>query len=238
MHHEIRVMTLGLLIGSWTVNEIGSKISENRDLLCAKPAGERRSLSQVVLVGRQDHDRWCGATEELVAKIHALQEKETAASLHRNPPFHDRLLWRVRHAARNWVLRSNYDAAVAELRAEFNAALSAYLERAGDLPSYLEERKRRELERRRRQVEEDKRERAEAMARAKGPVWAYWLSERNSFWIYLADLDHHGEGARTGLTAEQVQELAQELFRPDRLSLALLGPYTDPKPFSTLLESL
>jgi predicted Zn-dependent peptidase len=40
------------------------------------------------------------------------------------------------------------------------------------------------------------------------------------------------------VTAVEVQELAQELFRPDRLSLALLGPYTDPQPFATLLESL
>ena len=40
------------------------------------------------------------------------------------------------------------------------------------------------------------------------------------------------------VTAEQVQELAQELFRPDRLSLALIGPYTDPKPFQQILESL
>ena len=28
------------------------------------------------------------------------------------------------------------------------------------------------------------------------------------------------------VTAEEVQELARELFRPDRLNLALLGPYT------------
>src|SRR3954470_8094949 len=40
------------------------------------------------------------------------------------------------------------------------------------------------------------------------------------------------------VTAAEVQELAQELFRPDRLSLALLGPYTDPQPFATLLQSL
>jgi predicted Zn-dependent peptidase len=40
------------------------------------------------------------------------------------------------------------------------------------------------------------------------------------------------------VTAEEVQELAQELFRPDRLNLALLGPYTDPQPFTRLLESL
>jgi predicted Zn-dependent peptidase len=40
------------------------------------------------------------------------------------------------------------------------------------------------------------------------------------------------------VTAEEVQELAQELFRPDRLSLALIGPYSDPEPFTKLLESL
>lgn len=40
------------------------------------------------------------------------------------------------------------------------------------------------------------------------------------------------------VTAEEVQQLAQELFRPERLSLALIGPYSDPKPFSDLLEAL
>lgn len=40
------------------------------------------------------------------------------------------------------------------------------------------------------------------------------------------------------VTAEEVQELAQELFRPERLSLALIGPYSDKKPFADLLESL
>ena len=40
------------------------------------------------------------------------------------------------------------------------------------------------------------------------------------------------------VTAAEVQELARELFRPDRLSLALLGPYSDPQPFAKLLESL
>jgi predicted Zn-dependent peptidase len=33
-----------------------------------------------------------------------------------------------------------------------------------------------------------------------------------------------------------VQELAQEIFRTDRLSLALVGPYSDPAPFSDLLQ--
>jgi predicted Zn-dependent peptidase len=38
------------------------------------------------------------------------------------------------------------------------------------------------------------------------------------------------------VTIDQVQELAQELFRADRLNLAVVGPYSDPKPFSDLLE--
>ncbi len=40
------------------------------------------------------------------------------------------------------------------------------------------------------------------------------------------------------VTAEEVQELARELFRPDRLNLALIGPYSDPRPFARLLEGL
>ncbi|MFL5759698.1 MAG: M16 family metallopeptidase [Thermomicrobiales bacterium] len=35
---------------------------------------------------------------------------------------------------------------------------------------------------------------------------------------------------------DDVHELAQEIFRADRLSLALVGPYTDPVPFSDLLR--
>jgi predicted Zn-dependent peptidase len=38
------------------------------------------------------------------------------------------------------------------------------------------------------------------------------------------------------VTAQQVQELSQELFQPDLLSLALIGPYSDPKPFADLLK--
>ncbi|MGH2535587.1 MAG: M16 family metallopeptidase, partial [Thermomicrobiales bacterium] len=38
------------------------------------------------------------------------------------------------------------------------------------------------------------------------------------------------------VTVEQVQELAQELFRADRLNLALIGPYSDPQPFADLLR--
>jgi predicted Zn-dependent peptidase len=38
------------------------------------------------------------------------------------------------------------------------------------------------------------------------------------------------------VTAEQVQELSQELFRTDRFNLALVGPYSDPQPFADLLK--
>lgn len=38
------------------------------------------------------------------------------------------------------------------------------------------------------------------------------------------------------VTVEQVQELAQEIFRADRLNLALIGPYDDPRPFADLLR--
>ncbi len=40
------------------------------------------------------------------------------------------------------------------------------------------------------------------------------------------------------VTAAEVQELAHELFQPERLSLALIGPYSDSKPFSDLLNAL
>jgi predicted Zn-dependent peptidase len=38
------------------------------------------------------------------------------------------------------------------------------------------------------------------------------------------------------VTSEQVQELAQELFRDDRLNMVLLGPYDDETPFNQLLS--
>jgi predicted Zn-dependent peptidase len=37
------------------------------------------------------------------------------------------------------------------------------------------------------------------------------------------------------VTVEQVQELAQEIFRDELLSLALVGPYQDRDAFSSLL---
>lgn len=38
------------------------------------------------------------------------------------------------------------------------------------------------------------------------------------------------------VTIEQVQELAQEIFRPEKMNLALVGPYDDPAPFDALLK--
>lgn len=38
------------------------------------------------------------------------------------------------------------------------------------------------------------------------------------------------------VTAREVQELAEELFQADKLSLAIVGPYRDPKPFADLLK--
>ena len=38
------------------------------------------------------------------------------------------------------------------------------------------------------------------------------------------------------VTAEEVQELSQELFRQDKLNLAIVGPYDDPRPFADLLK--
>jgi predicted Zn-dependent peptidase len=38
------------------------------------------------------------------------------------------------------------------------------------------------------------------------------------------------------VTAEEVQELADEIFREDKLNLALVGPYSDPEPFTNLLK--
>lgn len=40
------------------------------------------------------------------------------------------------------------------------------------------------------------------------------------------------------VTAAEVQELAQELFQPERLNLALIGPYGDSQPFADLLNAL
>ncbi|HEU5434212.1 MAG TPA: insulinase family protein, partial [Thermomicrobiales bacterium] len=38
------------------------------------------------------------------------------------------------------------------------------------------------------------------------------------------------------VTAADVQELAGELFRRERINIALVGPFSDPKPFEDLLD--
>lgn len=38
------------------------------------------------------------------------------------------------------------------------------------------------------------------------------------------------------VTANQVKELAEEIFQPEKLSLALIGPYDDPNPFMELMS--
>jgi len=38
------------------------------------------------------------------------------------------------------------------------------------------------------------------------------------------------------VTVDEVQELSRELFREDRLNLAVIGPYSDPQPFADLLR--
>jgi len=38
------------------------------------------------------------------------------------------------------------------------------------------------------------------------------------------------------VTVGEVQELSQELFREDKMSLAIVGPYSDPNPFADLLK--
>ena len=38
------------------------------------------------------------------------------------------------------------------------------------------------------------------------------------------------------VTAADVKELAEELFQTEKLSLALIGPYSDPEPFKALLQ--
>jgi hypothetical protein len=90
----------------------------------------------------RDLDRWCKATEALLAEIRQLQRREQAASLHLHPPLRNRLLWRIRHVRRNRKLRHDFDAVDARLRAEFDAALSDYQDRAGDLSAHVDERQR------------------------------------------------------------------------------------------------
>jgi hypothetical protein len=166
---RIRVGSLALVIGAWTVNVVGSKISEHSELLCAQPTDH---LYRTVEASARDRDRWYRATDELVATIQALQEQEQAASLHLHPPRH--WLWHVRYVRRNWALRRGYPATVARLRAEFDAAISDYLEQAGDLTTCAEEQWRRESESRLREGQAcGRRQRPTKSRHSSGPSSTY-----------------------------------------------------------------
>ncbi|WP_327113988.1 hypothetical protein OHB12_33105 [Nocardia sp. NBC_01730] len=215
MERELYVTDLGKLLGGWTVNVVGTELSEHSRLLCAHGSRSSRSSSdRVVRAGPEDHDRWCSATDRLLVEIRALQEREEAASLHLRAPFRGGLRWRIRYARRNWLLRTGYDEASAQLRSDFGTALAAYRKSTGDLPEYLEEFDKREKERKRREEEQARQKRTEAIADASGTVWSYEISKYSggrSFWIYLRNLDDGGSGEHTAqevhaaLTAERAE---------------------------------
>jgi hypothetical protein len=201
----VYVRDLRSLIGGWTVNVIGARISENARLQCARKS-RCWYYSDYVRATEEDHDRWHAATEDLLATIRALQDTERQVSLHLHPPFQGRLWWHLRYVRRNWLLHKNYDREVAKLRAKFDAALAAYQDQAGDLPAYVEQYKRQEQERLKREKRRARLRRAEAMETAAEPQWSYGInddSDERSFWIYLTSLDpFHGDG---GLTPTEVQ---------------------------------
>ncbi|MBF6166522.1 hypothetical protein IU486_17450 [Streptomyces gardneri] len=215
MERELYVTDLGKLLGGWTVNVVGTELSEHSRLLCAH--GSRSSgfsSDRVIRASPEDHDRWCSATHRLLVEIRALQEREEAASLHLRAPFRGGLWWRIRYARRNWLLRRGYDEASVQLRSDFDTALAAYRNCTGDLPEYLKEFAELEKERKRREEEQARQKRAEAIADASGTVWSYEISKYSggrSFWIYLRNLDDGGSGEHTAqevhaaLTAERAE---------------------------------
>lgn len=209
MDRTVHVTSLGSLVGAWTVNVIGSRISENSGLQCAVEPDSKRSYSPQLMATEADRNRWCAATERLLATIGALQEKERLASLHLQAPWQGRLRWRLRHAQRNRLLRGRYDHAKAELLAEFDAALAQYRDRAGDLPEYQERYRKQEQERLKREHAQARVRREEAVASGTDPRWTYQIKELSgdrSFWIYQTSLDHpYSAGAEVGLTPAEVQ---------------------------------
>ncbi|MFB9907001.1 hypothetical protein [Allokutzneria oryzae] len=206
MNVEVHVTDLGLLLGSWTVNVIGTEIRKITALQCAT-GDPSRPHGRTVRATEADRDRWCSATDEFLKQIRALQERERVASQHLWPPFQGRLWWRLRYALRNWSLRRSYNDTAAQLRSDFDTALATYQEHAGDLPDYVVEFTERESVRRAEEDRRDKARRAAVLTTATGPVWAYELvvsPARRSFAIWLPSLDG-GQATHTGMTANQVQ---------------------------------
>ncbi|MEV6136846.1 hypothetical protein AB0L63_12475 [Nocardia sp. NPDC051990] len=216
MDRTVHVTSLGSLVGAWTVNVIGARVSENRDLRCAVAPGSRRgSYSSDLVAAEADCNRWCAATERLVATIGALQEKERLVSLHLHPPWQGRLRWRLRYAQRNRLLRRQYDHVKAELLAEFDAALAEYQVRAGDLPEYQERYRRQEQQRLKREQEQARLRREAAVASDTDPRWTYQIRELSGdrcFCIYQTGLEHpYPAVEEVGLTPVEIQaELVAE----------------------------
>ncbi|MEV5836056.1 hypothetical protein [Nocardia sp. NPDC052112] len=210
MDRRVQVMSLGSLVGPWTVDVIGARISENRELRCAVELDSKRAAySSDPEASAADCNRWCAATRYLLTTIAALQEQERLASLHLNPPWRGELRWRLRHAQRNRLLRRQYDQAKAELLAAFDAALAEYQARAGDLPEYQERYYKQEQERAWREQEQARLRREQAVASDTDPEWTYQIKELSgdrSFWIYQTSLDRpYSTGEEVGLTPAEVQ---------------------------------
>ncbi|MCP3802885.1 hypothetical protein NLX83_26775 [Allokutzneria sp. A3M-2-11 16] len=199
MDLDVSVTELGHVLGGWTVNVVGGLLSKHSRMKCVRPNGSSYA-DEVVKASRADHDRWHAATNHFLLTIRALQKREEAISLHQRPPFHGRLLWHIKYARRNWLLRKGYDEAAEQLRADFTAALATFLKDAGDIPEYVEAYTKRERERLRREQEQARQRRATAIQDASGPVWSYRISKSGgsrSFWIYLTTLESGGNGEHT-----------------------------------------
>ncbi|MER5216650.1 hypothetical protein ABT063_40500 [Streptomyces sp. NPDC002838] len=112
------------------------------------------------------------APTESVIGIRAPQQREQAASLHLHPPLRNRLLWRLSNTRRNRKLRRDFDAVDAQLRTEFDAALSDCQEQAGDLSAHVDEQQRRMAKIRQRE-DERRRRRGPGGNSASGPSTTY-----------------------------------------------------------------
>ncbi|SDM44913.1 hypothetical protein [Allokutzneria albata] len=234
MDLDVHVTNLGSLLGGWEVNVVGSLLSEHNQLTCVRPSVFAVYPEKVVKASDADHDRWHAATDRFLQTISALQEREKAISLHLRPPFRGRLVWSIRYAWRNLVLRKGYDEAAERLRSDFNAALAVYLKDAGDLPEYVKKYTAREQKRRRREEEQARLRRAEAIEDASGPVWSYQLhkgSGMRSFAIHLASVESGVEARHTpaevqaALTAERAEHPYTKVNWGPQTSLALKEKY-------------
>ncbi|WP_067983517.1 hypothetical protein [Nocardia caishijiensis] len=215
--------TLRDLIEYTRADVIGARIRDHADLRCVSEPRFRSRTYTDTDASDSDYERWRSATEELLASIGELQTCARVVTAHLDVPRGRSVLarqwWHIRYANRNRSLRANYDTDAEQLCAEFDRALAAYEERAGDLPAFLAEDSRRKQQRaheewrRREEAEQrkraqDRQRRSDALAAAvTGPQWAYRISESPSgriFSIYLTSLDG-AAGCPSGLTVAEVQ---------------------------------